>query len=240
MNAYYLQTEQMTVGYHGKPLIEKINLCLRRGEIMTLIGPNGSGKSTILKSIVRQLRLLGGVVRLEQVSLEELSPQAVARKMSVLMTDRLQPELMTCREVAAAGRYPYTGKLGLLTQRDWEKVDEALALVHGSALADQAFTAISDGQRQRVLLARALCQEPEILVLDEPTSFLDIRYKLEILSTLRNWFVSVSWRWSYPFTNWIWPNVFPTLWCVSTTMPLSGVGRRKRCLLLITLLHCMS
>ena len=121
MNAYYLQTEQMTVGYHGKPLIEKINLCLRRGEIMTLIGPNGSGKSTILKSIVRQLRLLGGVVRLEQVSLEELSPQAVARKMSVLMTDRLQPELMTCREVAAAGRYPYTGKLGLLTQRDWEK-----------------------------------------------------------------------------------------------------------------------
>ena len=185
MNAYYLQTEQMTVGYHGKPLIEKINLCLRRGEIMTLIGPNGSGKSTILKSIVRQLRLLGGVVRLEQVSLEELSPQAVARKMSVLMTDRLQPELMTCREVAAAGRYPYTGKLGLLTQRDWEKVDEALALVHGSALADQAFTAISDGQRQRVLLARALCQEPEILVLDEPTSFLDIRYKLEILSTLK-------------------------------------------------------
>ena len=131
MNAYYLQTKQMTVGYHGKPLIEKINLCLRRGEIMTLIGPNGSGKSTILKSIVRQLRLLGGVVRLEQVSLEELSPQAVARKMSVLMTDRLQPELMTCREVAAAGRYPYTGKLGLLTQRDWEKVDEALALSTG-------------------------------------------------------------------------------------------------------------
>ena len=177
MNAYYLQTEQMTVGYHGKPLIEKINLCLRRGEIMTLIGPNGSGKSTILKSIVRQLRLLGGVVRLEQVSLEELSPQAVARKMSVLMTDRLQPELMTCREVAAAGRYPYTGKLGLLTQRDWEKVDEALALVHGSALADQAFTAISDGQRQRVLLARALCQEPEILVLDEPTNHMDLPAK---------------------------------------------------------------
>ena len=112
MNAYYLQTEQMTVGYHGKPLIEKINLCLRRGEIMTLIGPNGSGKSTILKSIVRQLRPVGGVVRLEQVSLEELSPQAVARKMSVLMTDRLQPELMTCREVAAAGRYPYNRKTG--------------------------------------------------------------------------------------------------------------------------------
>ncbi len=78
---------------------------------MTLIGPNGSGKSTILKSIVRQLRLLGGVVRLEQVSGGTV-PQAVARKMSVLMTDRLQPELMTCREVAAAGRYPYTGKTG--------------------------------------------------------------------------------------------------------------------------------
>ena len=112
MNAYYLQTEQMTVGYHGKPLIEKINLCLRRGEIMTLIGPNGSGKSTILKSIVRQLRPLGGVVRLEQVSLEELSPQAVAQKMSVLMTDRLQPELMTCRGGRGGGTVSLHRKTG--------------------------------------------------------------------------------------------------------------------------------
>ena len=185
MNAYYLQTEQMTVGYHGKPLIEKINLCLRRGEIMTLIGPNGSGKSTILKSIVRQLRLLGGVVRLEQVSLEELSPQAVARKMSVLMTDRLQPELMTCRDVVSSGRYPYTGRLGVLRDEDKKIVEQSLSQVDALAFADAPFSAVSDGQRQRILLARALCQQPQLIVLDEPTSFLDIRYKLELLSVLK-------------------------------------------------------
>lgn len=186
MKEYYLRTEDMAVGYRGKPLIEHIDLRLRRGEIMTLIGPNGSGKSTILKSIIRQLRLLAGVVCLAGEPMEGMPPQEVAQKLSVLMTDRSQPELMTCRDVAAAGRYPYTGKLGLLTAADWEKVDEALALVHGSALAGQDFTAISDGQRQRVLLARALCQEPEILVLDEPTSFLDIRYKLELLGILKD------------------------------------------------------
>lgn len=183
---YYLRTEAMSVGYHGRPLIQNIELRLRRGEIMTLIGPNGSGKSTILKSIIRQLKLLAGVVCLEGKPMAAMPHQEVAQKLSVLMTDRTQPELMTCREVAAAGRYPYTGKLGLLSQADWAKVDEALALVHGADLAGQDFTAISDGQRQRVLLARALCQEPEILVLDEPTSFLDIRYKLELLGILKD------------------------------------------------------
>lgn len=186
MDEYYLRTEDMAVGYQGKALIEHINLRLRRGEIMTLIGPNGAGKSTILKSIIRQLQLLAGVVCLEGQPMADMPAQEVARKLSVLMTDRSQPELMTCREVAAAGRYPYTGRLGILTAADWEKVDEALALVHGANLAHQAFTAVSDGQRQRVLLARALCQEPEILVLDEPTSFLDIRYKLELLGILKD------------------------------------------------------
>ena len=184
MQAFYLQTQDMTVGY-DKPLIEHIDLRLRRGEIMTLIGPNGAGKSTILKSIVRQLRLLGGVVELDGQSLASLDNKTVAQKMSVLMTERHQPELMTCRDVAAAGRYPYTGRMGVLSQADRAKVDEALAQVRAADLADRPFSAISDGQRQRVLLARALCQEPEILVLDEPTSFLDIRHKLELLSTLK-------------------------------------------------------
>ena len=184
MQAFYLQTQNMTVGY-DKPLIEHIDLRLRRGEIMTLIGPNGAGKSTILKTIVRQLRLLGGVVELDGQSLASLDNKTGAQKMSVLMTERHQPELMTCRDVAAAGRYPYTGRMGVLSQADRAKVDEALAQVRAADLADRPFSAISDGQRQRVLLARALCQEPEILVLDEPTSFLDIRHKLELLSTLK-------------------------------------------------------
>lgn len=184
--ADYLYTENLAVGYNGQPLIENICLHLRRGEIMTLIGPNGSGKSTILRSVIRQLTPIRGAVYLDGRPMDCMSALDIARRLSVLMTDRVHPELMTCRDVAATGRYPYTGKLGLLTAADWEKVDEALALVHGEDLADRDFSQISDGQRQRILLARALCQEPEVLVLDEPTSFLDIRYKLELLSILKD------------------------------------------------------
>lgn len=181
-----LHTEDLAVGYNGQILIENICLRLHRGEIMTLIGPNGSGKSTILKSVIRQLSPIRGTVYLDGRPMDRMTALETARRLSVLMTERIHPELMTCREVAATGRYPYTGRLGLLAAADWEKVDEALALVHGEDLAHRDFSQVSDGQRQRVLLARALCQEPEVIVLDEPTSFLDIRYKLELLSILKD------------------------------------------------------
>ncbi|MDE7261739.1 MAG: ABC transporter ATP-binding protein, partial [Oscillospiraceae bacterium] len=175
-----LQTQNLAVGYNGKALIRDIALSLRPGEIMTLIGPNGAGKSTILKSVIRQLSLIRGTVCLDGRDMAALTEREVSRSLSVLMTSHIQPELMTCEDVVATGRYPYTGRLGILTREDREKVAQCLKLVHASELADQDFSRVSDGQRQRVLLARALCQEPEVLVLDEPTSFLDIRHKLEL------------------------------------------------------------
>ena len=175
----------MTVGYRGVPLIRDISIRVRKGEILTLIGPNGAGKSTILKSIIRQLALLGGTVYLDGRSMRDISEREVARSMSVLMTERIRPELMTCGDVVATGRYPYTGRMGILSAEDRKKVREAMELVHAHELYDRDFAQISDGQRQRVLLARAICQEPEVIVLDEPTSFLDIRYKLELLSILK-------------------------------------------------------
>lgn len=186
MNEPYIYTDNMAVGYGGKALIEEINLHIRRGEILTLIGPNGSGKSTILKSIIRQLSLIRGAVYLDGRSMAQMTELEVARRLSVLMTERIRPELMTCEDVVSTGRYPYTGKLGILSPSDHEKVRQSLELVHAQELADRDFSAISDGQRQRVLLARALCQEPEVIVLDEPTSFLDIRHKLELLSILKD------------------------------------------------------
>ena len=179
-----LRTDALSVGYNGIPLIRDITLSLARGEILTLIGPNGSGKTTILKSITRHLDSIAGTVYVDERNLRTLSGKELATKMAVVLTERVRPEMMTCFELAAAGRYPYTGSFGLLTPRDREIVKEALARVHALDIADRDISAISDGQRQRVLLARALCQEPEIIVLDEPTSFLDIRHKIELLEIL--------------------------------------------------------
>ena len=178
MPNYYFTTQQLTVGYDGVPLIRYITIQIEKGEIVTLIGPNGSGKSTILKSITRQLRLLGGQVFIASEELKRLSYRDLSTRMAVVLTERMKPELMTCRDIVATGRYPYTGRLGLLSQSDEAKVEAAMAAVHALDLANRDFNAISDGQRQRVLLARAICQEPEIIILDEPTSFLDIRHKL--------------------------------------------------------------
>lgn len=185
MDDSYVQTEKMTVGYDGKALIRNICLTIKKGEIVVLIGPNGSGKSTILKSITRQLRILGGRVVLDAADMKRMSGKELAKKMAVVLTERIRPELMTCREVAAMGRYPYTGHLGMLREEDERQVQSVMEAVHIAEIAEKDFTAVSDGQRQRVLLARAICQEPELLVLDEPTSFLDIRHKMELLEILR-------------------------------------------------------
>ena len=169
----YLETKGLSVGYHGKPLIEDVALHVQRGRIVTLIGPNGSGKSTILKTIIGQLSKVSGTVFLDGKAMEARSRNEIARRMAILMTARMEPELMTCRDVVSSGRYPYTGRLGILQPEDQAIVERSLAQVGGMEFADRPFSAISDGQRQRILLARALCQEPEIIVLDEPTSGLD-------------------------------------------------------------------
>ena len=181
----YLTADNLTVGYRGKPILSDISMNIRRGSIVTLIGPNGAGKSTILKSIIRELSPLGGSVFLDGTALEDYSDPDFAKKTAVVMTGRPDPELMTCFDVAAAGRYPYTGRFGILSKEDKKKVMDALEMVRCESLADVLFQNTSDGQKQRILLARAICQEPELLVLDEPTSFLDIRHKLELLDILK-------------------------------------------------------
>ena len=178
------ETQNLAVGY-GAPLLRDIALHAERGKILALIGPNGAGKSTLLKTLAGQLAAQGGAVLLDGQDLTAYTPNARARKLALMLPHTARTELTSCFEVAAAGRYPYTGRLGILSDADRQQVHDALCLVRAEELEDRDFARISDGQRQRVLLARAVCQQPEILLLDEPTSFLDIRHKLELLSTLK-------------------------------------------------------
>jgi iron complex transport system ATP-binding protein len=182
----YIWTENMTVGYGKTPLIRQIGIHVRAGEIVTLIGPNGAGKSTILRSVIRQLGLLEGTVYLDGMPMKGMGEREIAKRMSILMTERIHPELMNCEDVVGTGRYPYTGRMGILTAEDRGKVREAMEMVHAWDLASRDFSQISDGQKQRILLARAICQDPSVIVLDEPTSFLDIRHKLELLTILKD------------------------------------------------------
>lgn len=185
VSTYHLQLDKLSVGYDGQALVRDISIGIEPGEIVSLIGPNGSGKSTILKSIVRQLSIVAGTVLLSGEDLSKMREQDTARQMAVVLTDRIKAELMTCYDIVATGRYPYTGRFGKLTSEDEEKVEEAIRLVHAEEIGPRSFQAISDGQKQRILLARAIAQDPQIIVLDEPTSYLDMRYKLELLTILK-------------------------------------------------------
>ena len=180
-----LKTEHLNIGYDSD-LIRDICIEVLPGRIVTLMGPNGSGKTTLLKTLTGELAVRGGIIYLDGKDKSCMSSYDVARALSMVMTEKIRPELMSCREVVEVGRYPYTGRLGLLSDEDRKKVCDAMEKTDITSLADSFFTELSDGQKQRVLLAKALCQEPEVLILDEPTSFLDIRYKIDLLDKIRS------------------------------------------------------
>ena len=181
----FLYTDKLSVGYGEKTVVRDIALAAKPGQVLCLIGPNGAGKSTLLKTLMGTLPPTGGAVYLDDRELRAYQERELARISSAVLTTRPEPELMTAGEVVSVGRYPYTGRLGILTEEDRRIVGESMEKVGVSQLADADFSRLSDGQRQRVLLARALCQQPRLLILDEPTSFLDIHHKLDFLQLIR-------------------------------------------------------
>lgn len=186
MDKTIISADRLSVGYGRKVIVDGIEFEVKQGEILTLIGPNGAGKSTVLKTIAGYLKRLDGTVMVGNRDMLEFSEKEMAKRLSVVLTERISPELMTCREVVETGRYPYTGSFGLLTEKDRAVVENAIEKVSMQDYADVDFSSVSDGQRQRVMLARAICQEPEILILDEPTSYLDIHHKIQFLEILKN------------------------------------------------------
>ncbi len=180
-----IEFKNLSVGYDKAPLQKPFSLQVKRGEILTLIGPNGSGKSTLIKTLIKELSPVEGAVFLDGANLNSLSLKDLSRQVSALLTVPIKPELMTCRDVVSSGRYPFTGRFSVLKDEDEKKIDEAISLVQAQDYAHKDFMKVSDGQKQRIMFARALCQNPKVLVLDEPTSYLDIKWRLELLKILQ-------------------------------------------------------
>ncbi len=177
---FTLQTKNLCAGYGTCEIVKNVNFEIKKGEIVTLIGPNGEGKSTVLKTITRQIKALGGKVYFCGEDMDFLALKKISKGVSMAMTQRIRSSDMTCRDVVASGRYPYTGYLGLLKDEDELAVEEAISLLGASDFANIKFSSASDGQKQRIMLARAVCQDTDLIVLDEPSSFLDLRHKIDI------------------------------------------------------------
>lgn len=183
-----VQTERLTVGYRRRPervVAANLNLAISDGELICLIGPNGAGKTTLIRTLAGMQKPLSGRVMLRGQDISKLTPNALARMLSVVLTDRIDPGMLTAREVVALGRYPHTGWDARLSDRDHAAVEDAIASVDVLALADRPFRDLSDGERQKIMIARALAQSPTLLILDEPTAFLDLPRRVEVMRVLR-------------------------------------------------------
>lgn len=172
-------------GYNGKPVLEDVCIDLFPGRIVTVIGPNGSGKSTLLKTAAGQLMPVRGQILLKGRELTGMKRPEIAQCVAVVLTEKPRADLLTCFDIVAAGRYPYTGKMGVLTDNDKACVRSAMELVGLWDIRNRYFSQTSDGQKQMISLARAICQQPDLLILDEPTSFLDISKKVQLLMILK-------------------------------------------------------
>jgi iron complex transport system ATP-binding protein len=181
-----LAADQLTVGFTGQTVLQKLSLVVEPGKILSIIGPNGSGKSTLLKTLSRNIKPQEGLVLLDGRDIHQCNAKKLARQLAMLPQGSSVPDGLTVRDLVAYGRFPY--------QSWWRQSDEtenreivewALAKTGLAALASRTVHTLSGGERQRVWIAMALAQKPRILLLDEPTTYLDLCYQLEILDLIR-------------------------------------------------------
>ena len=180
-----IRTHKLDVGYDGKSVIKDVDILGMKGELICLLGPNGAGKSTILRTLSGLLAPVEGAVFIHDEPLPKKKKADLAKVLSLVLTDKTAPQLTTVQDIVAMGRMPYTDFMGRLTKKDWQKVDEALITVGAKHLSKRYITSLSDGEKQKVMIARALVQEPELIILDEPTSHLDIKHKVEVIKLLQ-------------------------------------------------------
>lgn len=180
-----LSTVNLAIGYNGKALLSLPDLKLYSGEVVALLGENGIGKSTLLRSLTREQKPISGEVLVEGIPLHKLSRRELARKISVVTTDRDMSPGLLAREIVGMGRHPHTDMFSRFSKEDYEAVEEAMKLTGIFHKAACFFGELSDGERQKVMIARALAQQTPVMVLDEPFSFLDTAARIDILSLLK-------------------------------------------------------
>ncbi|MEL1241631.1 ABC transporter ATP-binding protein [Flavobacterium flavipallidum] len=184
-----LQARQITIGYTHKKaqniVASNIDLKLEKGKLVALIGANGIGKSTLLRTITGIQKTISGTVFLNNKDIHHMNPLALAQNLSVVLTEKLPASNLSVFELVALGRQPYTNWIGTLSEEDIAKVNQALALTQIEHLATKRHYEISDGQLQKVLVARALAQDTPLIVLDEPTTHLDLLHKVSLFRLLK-------------------------------------------------------
>ncbi|MBX8945224.1 ABC transporter ATP-binding protein [Lysinibacillus sp. K60] len=178
--------ENLASGYEQVRVFEGLNLTIEEGKVTTIIGPNGCGKSTLLKTIGRILKKQQGTVYLQEQNMQNLSTKDIAKKLAILSQTPIAPGQLKVEQLIAYGRYPHRNNVNRLTNKDEEMIEWALTVTNTMEYQNRELAQLSGGQRQRVWLAMALAQETNILLLDEPTTYLDMAHQLEVLDIVKS------------------------------------------------------
>ena len=177
--------EELTAGYENNTIFENLNASIEYGKITTIIGPNGCGKSTLLKTIGRILKKEHGHVYLQDQDMQKLSTKDIAKRLAILAQSPSAPPQLKVGELISYGRYPHRKNVNRLTPEDHEMIDWAMEVTQTAEFADRELSQLSGGQRQRMWLAMALAQKTDILLLDEPTTYLDMAHQIEVLKIVQ-------------------------------------------------------
>jgi iron complex transport system ATP-binding protein len=176
-----LRIHNLTVSYNGSPALKDVTLDVPEGDFMCLLGPNGSGKTTLLRTIAKVLTPTAGAVYLSDKDLRDVRVRDLAQQMSVVPQSDVIDFDFTVEDIVLMGRMPHLSRFASLSEHDWQTVNQAMQATNVTHLRHRLITEVSGGERKRVIIARALAQQPKILLLDEPTSNLDINYQYEIM-----------------------------------------------------------
>ena len=180
-----IRFDNIRLGYGDRTLIENLSAEVRRGQLTALVGRNGTGKSTLLRAIAQLGEVMAGDIFIDGAPLRTLSPSDMASRVAFVTTDKVRIANLRCRDVVALGRAPYTNWIGRMQEQDKAIVEQSLASVGMSDYADKTMDRMSDGECQRIMIARALAQQTPIILLDEPTAFLDMPNRYELCTLLR-------------------------------------------------------